>query len=60
MKEDDQNKICFISLYVDDCLVAGDQKLIDNLVETLQNLFKMKVYDGIHDLWDVKLISIWL
>jgi cAMP phosphodiesterase len=44
MKEGDKNKKCFISLNVDGCNVAGDQQIMDQLIENLQNSVKLTVH----------------
>jgi hypothetical protein len=34
---------------VDNCIVAGDQKIMEHLMKNLQISFKLKVQEGIHD-----------
>ena len=49
IKGNNQKEMCFISLYVDDCILAGDQKMMQEPINHLNESFKIKIKEGVDD-----------
>ena len=43
-----ENNICFIAIYVDDCALFGDQKLIKQTINKIQEEFMIKLLGSLH------------
>ena len=48
LKQKEEQK-CFICLYVDDRIIAGDKEIVEQVMSNLSKTFTLKVQNGIDD-----------
>jgi hypothetical protein len=56
-KEDERGRVS-ITLYVDDSIIAGDERMIQETISCLQNVFKVKVQGTLEDYLGCEVIRV--